>query len=213
MTTRVLQLPEITFNQSSKHLTHNEALHLIDAWNGGVISRTNGGPPGSPATGDSYIVDVATGAWAGFTVGDIVVRYVDYTGASVWVGVSPVQGIPVYVEAEDAFVSWSDSEVEWLETAAVPGFSNIPDTTYTLAATDRNRVLRFTASSAVAVTVPANASVAIGVGTVVHIRQAGTGAVTVSAAGGVTINGTASPSAQHDTTSIMKVDTDEWDAF
>lgn len=212
MTTRVLQLPEITFNQASKHVTHNEALHKLDAWTS-VISRTNGGPPGSPATGDSYIVDVATGDWSAFTVGDIVTRYIDSTSTSVWLAVSPKVGIPVYCESEDAFLTWSDSETDWLETAAVPGFKNLPDTTYTFAAVDRNTVLRFSSSSAVTVTVPLNATVAIGVGTVIHVRRAGTGTVTVSAEGGVTINGTPSPSGQHTTTSLMKVDTDEWDAF
>ena len=62
-----LQLPYILPSQAQKHVTHNEALRMLDALVQPVVaSRTLGTPPASPANGDGYIVPVgATGDWAG----------------------------------------------------------------------------------------------------------------------------------------------------
>lgn len=49
----------------------NDNWRIVEVVTGGVISRTNGGPPGGPSNGDQYIVDVASGAWAGFAVDDL----------------------------------------------------------------------------------------------------------------------------------------------
>lgn len=53
-------------------------------------------------------------------------------------------------------------------------------TTYTLALGDRDTMVEFTNASAVTVTIPTNASVALPVGTAISLLQAGTGQVTVS---------------------------------
>lgn len=65
-TTPILGLPEILSNQAQKHLTHNEALVILDALvQGNVASKTTSAPPGSPTEGDRYIIGPSpTGAWA-----------------------------------------------------------------------------------------------------------------------------------------------------
>lgn len=91
----------------------------------------------------------------------------------------------------------------------------VTGTADTLVLADHSKVVRTTGSSAVAVTIPTNASVALAVGSVVTLRQAGSGALTITAAGGVTLNTptghTAGARAQGSTLAIHKVATDEWD--
>lgn len=65
-TTR-LTLPLVAAAQAQEHVTHNEALKLLDAIvQAGVIDKDLTSPPGSPSEGDTYIVGgSATGAWNG----------------------------------------------------------------------------------------------------------------------------------------------------
>jgi len=62
-----LGLPCIEGGQAQKHVTHNEALRILDTLvQLAVNDRDLTVPPGSPVEGDRYIVDAgATGAWAG----------------------------------------------------------------------------------------------------------------------------------------------------
>ncbi|QDP53530.1 MAG: putative ribonuclease III [Prokaryotic dsDNA virus sp.] len=66
MTTTKLLLPELTASQSQKHVTHNEALAMLDTLvQLSVADKDLTSPPGSPSTGDAYIVAAtATGDWA-----------------------------------------------------------------------------------------------------------------------------------------------------
>ncbi len=66
-TSPTLSLPYIQPAQAQKHVTHNEALRILDAVTQlSVISTTLTTPPGQNAEGDRYIVaDAATGVWAG----------------------------------------------------------------------------------------------------------------------------------------------------
>lgn len=63
-----LALPAIEAAQAQKHVTHNEALVLIDATTQlAVENRTLAAPPGSPGEGACYIpTQGATGAWSGW---------------------------------------------------------------------------------------------------------------------------------------------------
>jgi len=85
-------------------------------------------------------------------------------------------------------------------------------TSGSLATTDAGACVRCTASSAVELTVPSGAWV---VGDVVQLRQAGTGALTVAAGSGVTVNvpsgRTAGARAQGSSLALHYVATDEWD--
>jgi hypothetical protein len=83
----------------------------------------------------------------------------------------------------------------------------------TLGLGSRGSVVHMNSASATTVTVPANATVAYPVGTVIRIRKLGTGNVTVAGAGGVTINwvgGNFTITAQYGMAEIHKTVTDTW---
>jgi hypothetical protein len=92
-TTPNLLLPFIQAAQAQKHITHNEALRLLDGLTQiSVLDRGLTAPPGSPAEGARYIVaSGATGLWAGwdgdvaFYAGSAWLRLPARTGWVVWV--------------------------------------------------------------------------------------------------------------------------------
>ena len=63
-----LLLPYLMAAQAQKHVTHNEALRLLDGLvQLSVKSQELTAPPPAPADGDRYIVaSGATGGWAGW---------------------------------------------------------------------------------------------------------------------------------------------------
>lgn len=63
-----LAMSYIASSQAQKEVTHNDALNDLDLLaQASVADHTLATPPGSPATGDTYIVASSpTGAWAGF---------------------------------------------------------------------------------------------------------------------------------------------------
>jgi hypothetical protein len=98
-----LSLPVIEAAQAQKHVTHNEALVLLDALvQLTVESRTLTAPPGSPAQGACYIPATgATGAWSGWA-GQIAV----YDGG--WFCIVPRSGLKAWVKAERLTVTYED---------------------------------------------------------------------------------------------------------
>lgn len=85
-------------------------------------------------------------------------------------------------------------------------------TSKTLALTDDGKWLNVTASSAVTITVPANASVELPIGAEIDVCRWGTGTVTFAAASGVTIQnaeGTSIP-AQNTVAHLKKIATNYW---
>ena len=82
--------------QAQKHVTHNEALRLLDGLvQLSVLDRDLTAPPGSPADGDRYIVaSGATGDWAGWDLN--VALWTD--GA--WLRLPPRTGWRAWVEDE-----------------------------------------------------------------------------------------------------------------
>lgn len=108
----------------------------------------------------------------------------------------------------DLSISWSQiSGAEYVQ----PTFRNESGASYTLALSDSNTVIRFTANNA-AVTIPDNSTVAFPSGTEVYIRQAGTGTLVLTTTG-LTINGTVPSWSQHVEAGFRKVGTDEWDVM
>jgi hypothetical protein len=63
----ILSLPLIQPSQAQKHVTHNEALRILDVLvQLAVIDRDRTSPPDDPAPGDRHIVGTgATGSWSG----------------------------------------------------------------------------------------------------------------------------------------------------
>jgi hypothetical protein len=95
-TTPSLALPLIAGGQAQKHVTHNEALALLDALvQLAVIDRDLAVPPANPAEGDRYIVAAnPSGAWAGWA--GRIARYQD--GA--WLSLVPHPGWLAFVADE-----------------------------------------------------------------------------------------------------------------
>ena len=92
-----LGLPLIAASQAQKHVTHNEALGLLDALvQLACLDKDLTAPPPSPAEGDRYLVVTSNpgGAWAGLA--GQVVRYAD----GVWAGAVPRAGWLAYVVDE-----------------------------------------------------------------------------------------------------------------
>lgn len=92
-----LGLPYIDGGQAQKHVTHNEALRILDAAiQISVQDTTRTVPPGSPAEGDRHLVATgASGAWAGRT--HAIATWQD--GA--WMFMPPKDGWCVWSIADD----------------------------------------------------------------------------------------------------------------
>jgi hypothetical protein len=99
-----LGLPVIEAAQAQKHVTHNEALTLLDALAQlAVVSRTLTVPPVSPAEGACYIpATAATGAWSGFDL-----QLMIYAGGG-WLRVVPKSGMKAWIESERLTVTFED---------------------------------------------------------------------------------------------------------
>jgi hypothetical protein len=98
----LLKLPYILPAQAQKHVTHNEALRLLDILvQLAVVSRSENGPPATPTPGDRYIVKgPATGAWAG--QGTRIAFY----GEAGWEFILPQPGWQAYVRDTGEVVAY-----------------------------------------------------------------------------------------------------------
>lgn len=90
-------------------------------------------------------------------------------------------------------------------------------TSYTLALTDAAHFVTMTNAAANTLTIPANATVAFPVGTVITVGQGGAGTTTIDAAAGVTLNGVSGGAGdvtgQWATVMLRKTATDTWQAW
>ena len=87
---------------------------------------------------------------------------------------------------------------------------NLVATSYTLALTDRDKLVTMdSGASAATITVPPNSSVAFPTGSVVYLQSIGTGSVNLAAGAGVTLHVTGN-FAQYETITIIKRLTDTW---
>lgn len=114
-------LPLMAQTQNSRYLTYNELAWAVNVLQGGVISRSNTAPPGSPAVGDAYIVAAtATGEWAGHE-NDIAFYF-----GGIWNFLEPelAQGNGIFVQDE------SPTRVRWNGSAFVV-LGGADDTPYT----------------------------------------------------------------------------------
>jgi hypothetical protein len=111
-TTNHLGLTLVEQSQAQKEVTVNQALTRLDAvLNTGAKSRTTNTPPGSPASGDLYIVGGSpTGAWSG-QAGKLA--YYD----QIWRFITPNEGVTLWVNDEDLLYTYNGSA--WLANPAV----------------------------------------------------------------------------------------------
>ena len=110
-----LKLPYILPSQAQKHITHNEALRLLDAVvHLSVRSRTRTDAPETPAGGDRYLVAAsASGNWTGKE--GTIACFID----GGWLFVTPAIGWQAYVEDE--------AQLLVFDGALWKGVSSVPD--------------------------------------------------------------------------------------
>lgn len=115
-----LSLPYIMPSQAQKHVTHNEALRMLDALvHLAVLDRDKATPPEAPAEGDRYIVAAgATGAWQGAEG-----RIAAWQDGG-WAILVPRPGWVVFVVDEGSLLVWSGSTWEGL-TNSISALHNL----------------------------------------------------------------------------------------
>ncbi|GHB36541.1 ribonuclease III [Pseudovibrio japonicus] len=120
-TTTHLQLPFLAAAQAQKHVTHNEALALIDlVVQLCVVSNDMGAPPDAPEEGERYIVPVgATGAFAGHD-GEVAA----FDGGA-WRFLVPVDGWAAWVQSFGAMLVFSGGSWRGLSSVAGLGVDDV----------------------------------------------------------------------------------------
>lgn len=115
-----LALPFLEAAQAQKHVTHNEALRLLDGIvQLSVVSATTTAPPGSPANGAAYIVPSgATGAWSGWA--NSIALYAD----TAWLRIVPGEGWSAWVADTDRRAVYTGSA--WADSSEFFGIVDIP---------------------------------------------------------------------------------------
>lgn len=115
----ILSLPHILPSQAQKHVTHNEALRLLDVMvQLTVMQRTLAAPPASPALGDRHIVGTApTGDWAAHQ------NEIALWNGSAWEFFAPLQGWRAYVADEAAVLVFDGSS--WTMPGGVAEFDRL----------------------------------------------------------------------------------------
>ena len=108
-TSSSLSLPYIQPSQAQKHVTHNEALRILDVLvQLSVLTDDQSAPPALPDTGARYIVgDAPTGDWSGHA------RDVAVFDDGVWRFFAPRVGWRAYVAAHESLVVHDGSD--WME--------------------------------------------------------------------------------------------------
>jgi Protein of unknown function (DUF2793) len=100
-----LGLPYLVAAQAQKHVTHNEALRLLDALvQLSVLDRDRTVPPDNPSDGDRHLVaSGATGLWAGWDLN------IAFWADGAWIRLVPRTGWLVWVAADQTFLLWQGS--------------------------------------------------------------------------------------------------------
>ncbi len=121
-TTAHLNLPMIAAAQSQKHVTHNEALALLDVVvQLSVISNSVTNPPADPAEGARYIVPAgAAGDFAGHE------NQIAAFSAGAWVFLTPGTGWATWIESAETMQVYSAGT--WGSFSSVAGLGTDPGT-------------------------------------------------------------------------------------
>ena len=134
---------------------------------------------------------------------------------------SPASGFHrFYAKTDGKAYSKSSAGTEYDLTASGGGVSGIlgvnlqSGTTYTLALSDLNSIVRCSNASAITLSIPLNSSVNFQIGSVVYVEQTGAGTVTISPVAGVTINPTARKTPfQNGIITLVQVATNVWNVI
>ena len=94
--------------------------------------------------------------------------------------------------------------------------TNRQTSSYTLALSDRGKLVEMNVATANTLTIPLNSSIAFPIGTKIDVTQYGAGQVTITATGGVTLRSFTSYiklAGQYAACTLVKIGTDEWYAY
>jgi len=145
-----LALPFLDAAQAQKHVTHNEALQMLDALvHLSVASRDQTAPPAAPVDGQRLLVGAgASGAFAGKDA-----QIAAFLSGG-WTFLAPRAGWRVFVEAEKLLLLydgalWSDAglAVKALQNLTMAGIGAIADATNPLSARLNSALFAARASS------------------------------------------------------------------
>ncbi|WP_421704857.1 DUF2793 domain-containing protein [Aliiroseovarius sp.] len=114
-----LSLPYLQASQAQKHVTHNEALRILDSVvQLSVIAADQTDPPATPADGDRYLLPAgATGDWAGED-GKIAVW-----NDAAWSFLAPNSGWLAWVENVDQLQAWDGAT--WVQAGGAGDLQNL----------------------------------------------------------------------------------------
>jgi uncharacterized protein DUF2793/C1q domain-containing protein len=132
-----LKMPYIAASQAQKHVTHNEALRVLDAVvQLSVIDRDLSTPPTTPADGDRYIVGPsATGAWA--THDGEIAAWQDNS----WIFHAPKEGWISWIDDENVALGYDGTVWAGIVTGASVNPTSLVGVNATADATNRLSVV------------------------------------------------------------------------
>jgi len=106
---------------ASKIKTYVDAVAVGLDWQNSVLDKDLNDPPGSPSTGDRYLVSypaaAATGDWAGHDN-----ELAEWKG-SAWEFISVSEGMAMWIEDEDVVYTWNGTA--WVKMAATTDHNNL----------------------------------------------------------------------------------------
>lgn len=119
-TTPRLALPYILPSQAQKHVTHNEALAILDTITQLVIEASLADPPAAPSNGACYwVLASATGAWSGHD-GTIAVWQ-----DSAWTFFTPATGWVALFRASSKLLTFNGTSWSELALPSAPQFTQL----------------------------------------------------------------------------------------
>ena len=129
-----LSLPYIQNNQAQKHVTHNEALRVLDnLLHLGIVNQTETTPPAAPTVGTRYIVGAgAEGDWAGQ---DLNVAVWDQNA---WAFYTPQLGWTAFDADAGYLVTWTGQA--WVQQSGITDLDMVEKIGVQTAADDTNRL-------------------------------------------------------------------------
>src|SRR3954469_18679479 len=142
-----LGLPYLDGGQAQKHVTHNEALRILDAAvQIAVLDITRTAPPPAPAEGERHVVAAgATGAWSGH--GQAIATWQD--GA--WAFLLPQRGWCVWSAADDGMMVYGGSSWHAMTLPSLDGVPHLGINT----ASDAANLLSVKSNAALLTAIPA----------------------------------------------------------
>ena len=129
-----LSLPLMEAAQSAKHVTHNEALVLLDTWVGlNLLDRDLTGPQGGESDGDAYLVaGPASGDWTGQE--GRIASMID----GGWRFYDAFEGLMAHVADEETFIVFANGG--WVDLATQLALQNLPRLGIGTSATETQRL-------------------------------------------------------------------------